>query len=135
MTPLSNEVVHTRWYYERVRGQYDVDKNKFTTAASRRQFERENPVRQRFGKTDAAKYEYAYAQRPDVVCQGAEKCFRTWTLESELADREAPGDAYFRHLVAKAIVFRQTRSLIQKQNFGGYLGLHSVVDRAHAGRA
>jgi hypothetical protein len=122
VSPLSSEVVQTRWYYERVRGQYDVDKNKFPTAASRRQFERENPIRQRFGKTEAAKYEYAYAQRPDVVCQGAEKCFRTWTLEARLAEREAPDDAYFRHLVAKAILFRQMRTLIQKQNFGGYLG-------------
>lgn len=122
LTPSGDELVQTRWYYERVRGQYDVDKNKFTTTASRRRFDRENPVRQRFGKTDAAKYEYAYNERPDVVCQGAEKCFRTWTLEAELAEREAPDDAYFRQLVSKAIVFRQTRSLIQKENFGGYLG-------------
>ncbi|GAA3986547.1 AIPR family protein [Allokutzneria multivorans] len=122
VTPPGDEVAQSRWYYERVRGQYDVDKNKFTTRASRRQFDQENPVRQRFGKTDAAKYEYAYALRPDVVCQGGEKCFRTWTIEGELAEREAPDDTYFRHLVAKAILFRQTRSLIQKQNFGGYLG-------------
>jgi hypothetical protein len=122
VTPLGVDVEQTRWYYERVRGQYDVDKNKFTTAASRRQFDRENPVRQRFGKTDAAKYEYAYTLRPDVVCQGGEKCFRTWTIDAELAEREAPDDVYFRHLVAKAILFRQVRLLIQKQNFGGYLG-------------
>ncbi|MGM1063672.1 AIPR family protein [Saccharothrix sp. Mg75] len=122
VTPLGVDVVQTRWYYERVRGQYDVEKNKFATAAARRQFDRENPVRQRFGKTDAAKYEYAYGLRPDVVCQGAEKCFRTWTSEGGLAERGAPEDVYFRHLVAKGIVFRQVRSIIQKRNFGGYLG-------------
>ncbi|WP_033443501.1 AIPR family protein [Saccharothrix sp. NRRL B-16314] len=122
VTPLGVDVVQTRWYYERVRGQYDVDKNKRTTAVARRQFDRENPVRQRFAKTDAAKYEYAYALQPEVVCQGAEKCFRTWTSEGKLAEREAPDDVYFRHLVAKGIVFREVRTIIQKQNFGGYLG-------------
>ncbi|QFU89519.1 AIPR family protein [Amycolatopsis sp. YIM 10] len=122
VNPLGVDVEQTRWYYERVRGQYDVEKNRFTTAATRRKFDRENPVRQRFGKTDAAKYEYAYSLRPENVCQGAEKCFRTWTSDEGLAEREAPDDVYFRHLVAKAIVFRQVRSVIQKQNFGGYLG-------------
>lgn len=122
VTPTSAGSEQTRWYYERVRGQYDVDKNKFVTPATRRKFDRENPVPQRFGKTDAAKYVYSYGERPDIVCQGGEKCFRTWTLEAKLADLDAPGDPYFRHLVAKAILFRQVRSLIQKQNFGGYLG-------------
>ncbi|SEP91174.1 AIPR family protein [Lentzea albida] len=121
-TPVEAETAPTRWYYERVRGQYDVDKGRSLTTAQRRQFEKETPTRQRFGKTDAAKYEFAYALRPDVVCQGGEKCFRTWTLEEALAEREAPDDGYFRHLVAKAIVFRQIRTLVQAEKFGGYLG-------------
>ncbi|MET1076218.1 MAG: AIPR family protein [Umezawaea sp.] len=121
-TPAGGALPQTKWYYERVRGQYDVDKARFATVAQRRQFERENPTAQRFGKTDAAKYEYSYLLRPDVVCQGGEKCFRAWTDAEKLGEREAPDDRYFRHLVAKAIVFRKMRILIQGRKFGGYLG-------------
>ncbi|GAA3359803.1 AIPR family protein [Saccharopolyspora gregorii] len=112
----------SRWYYERVRGQYDVERSRCRTAARRRNFDHENPRRQRFGKTDAAKYELAAALRPDVVCLGAQKCFLRWTEDENLDKREAPNLEYFRHLVAKAVVFNETRSLIQKENFGGYLG-------------
>ena len=112
----------TRWYYERVRGQYDVDRSRYPTLSGRREFEQDNPRRQRFTKTDAAKYEYAYGLRPHVVCQGAEKCFRTWTLDGDLSERSAPSPEYFRDLVAKTILFSHIRDLIQKERFGGYLG-------------
>nr|MDT0666827.1 AIPR family protein [Micromonospora sp. DSM 115978] len=112
----------TRWYYERVRGQFDVDRGRHVTQAKRRQFDEDHPRRQRFGKTDAAKYELTYQRLPHVVCLGAEKCFRTWTVEAQLTEREAPSDEYFRRLVAKAILFADIRSLIQKERFGGYLG-------------
>lgn len=111
----------THWYYERVRGQYDVDRSRYLTVARRREFEQDNPRRQRFSKTDAAKYECAYELRPHVVCQGAEKCFRTWTIDGDLGERATPSPEYFRRLVAKAILFSRIRELIQKQRFGGYL--------------
>ena len=121
--PSGNNLSHqTRWYYERVRGQYDVDRGRYPTVSRRREFERDNPRSQRFSKTDASKFEFAYGLHPHVVCQGAEKCFRTWTIDDELGEREAPSSDYFRELVAKAILFSQTRSLIQKERFGGYLG-------------
>jgi hypothetical protein len=112
----------THWYYERVRGQYDVDRSRYLTVARRREFEQDNPRRQRFSKTDAAKYEFAYGLRPHAVCQGAEKCFRIWTIDGELGERGAPVPEYFRALVAKAILFSRVRELIQKERFGGYLG-------------
>ncbi len=60
----------TRWYYERVRGQYDVDRSRYLIVSRRREFEQDNPRRQRFTKTDAAKSEFAYGLRPHIVCQG-----------------------------------------------------------------
>ncbi|GLZ43611.1 AIPR family protein [Actinokineospora sp. NBRC 105648] len=111
----------TRWYYERVRGQYEVDKNRLTTAAKRKQFDAENPRHQRFGKTDAAKFEYASALRPDVACQGGQKCFLRWTEEENLDKREAPSAEYFRHMVAKAVLYNNIRTLIHAQLVGGYL--------------
>jgi hypothetical protein len=121
--PSGDHLSHqTRWYYERVRGQYDVDRSRYPTVSRRREFERDNPRSQRFSKTDASKYEFAYGLQPHIVCQGAEKCFRTWTIDNELSERNAPTQEYFRELVAKAILFSQIRILIQKEKFGGYLG-------------
>jgi AIPR protein len=119
---LEDGLGQTRWYYDRVRGQYDVDKGRYLTVARRRKFDQDNPRRQRFGKTDAAKYEVTYGLLPHIVCQGAEKCFRYWTIEEKLSERQAPSTEHFRRLVAKAILFIQVRQLIQKENFGGYLG-------------
>ena len=135
-TPLTDTTARqTHWYYERVRGQYDVDRNRHPSRPRQREFEQDNPRRQRFGKTDAAKYELTYALHPHVVCLGGEKCFRGWTVSGGLGDREAPTADYFRHLVAKGILFSETRFLIQREDLGGYLGqitahtLALMVDR------
>jgi hypothetical protein len=111
----------TRWYYERVRGQYQVDRSRRATPARRRAFEQEFPPSQRFGKTDAAKYEVTHLCLPHVVCLGAEKCFQAWTMRMELAERSAPDIPFFQELVAKAILFEHSRKLIHRMRLGGYL--------------
>ena len=112
----------TRWYYERARGQYQVDRGRFRTAARRREFDAEHPPAQRFGKTDAAKYEMAYLLRPHSVSLGAEKCFQEWTIQFEVEEREAPNADYFQRLVAKGILFQRIRSRIIGMKLGGYPG-------------
>jgi AIPR protein len=112
----------SHWYYERVRGQYQVDRARQTTSARQRSFDDQNPRSQRFTKTDAAKYDMTFRQLPYVVSLGAQKCFQSWTLDV-LADRTfPPNDFYFQGLIAKAILFEQTRKIIQRLNPGaGYL--------------
>lgn len=102
----------SHWYYERVRGQYDVAKSRFTTASQRKVFEQENPNSQRFAKTDAARYEMTFRQQPHVVSLGAQKCFQTWTMQV-LSTAEPPGEQEFRALVAKKIFFDRARKEIQ----------------------
>lgn len=128
----------TRWYYERVRGQYEVEKNREPTLAKRKSFEARNPRDQRINKTDAAKYEYAYGLRPHLVNLGGQKCFLRWTAEEKVEAKEPPTQEYFRHLVGKAILFNGIRSTIAQGNVGGYLGqitaltLSLLVDRLGA---
>lgn len=111
----------TRWYYERVRGQYDVARSRFGPGRARREFEQENPKGQRFNKTDAAKYEMTLRQQPHVVSLGAQKCFQAWTIQV-LAGSEPPTDQEFRELVAKKIFFDRARKEIQTLNpRAGYL--------------
>lgn len=112
----------TRWYYERTRGQYQVERSRRRTTARRREFENEYPPHQRFGKTDAAKYEMAYLMRPHVVSLGAEKCFQEWTLQCRLDERGLPSQLYFQYLVAKGILFQGIRDRILGLKLGGYPG-------------
>ncbi|WP_420033723.1 AIPR family protein [Streptomyces sp. cg28] len=112
----------THWYYERVRGQYQVDLNALEKQADRTKFTRENPLIKKFGKTDVAKYELAYLGRPHDVCLGAEKGFRVWTTDVVEAFDGSPSADYFRRVVAKNILFEYIRKEIQKMKLGGYLG-------------
>jgi hypothetical protein len=112
----------SHWYYERVRGQYQVDRARQTTSARQRSFDDQNPRTQRFTKTDAAKYDMTFRQLPHVVSLGAQKCFQSWTLDVLAARTFPPNDFYFHDLIAKAILFEQTRKIIQRLNPGaGYL--------------
>jgi hypothetical protein len=112
----------SHWYYERVRGQYAVDRARRLTPAQQKNFDAENPRPHRFTKTDAAKYEMTFRQAPHVVSLGAQKCFQHWTLEVLPAPPALPDEVYFRNLVAKRIFFEQARNEIKKLNPGaGYL--------------
>jgi hypothetical protein len=110
----------TRWFYERARGQYLDAKSRETSPAKQKTFTVTHPPAQKFTKTDLAKYENTWGQLPHIVSLGAQKNF------CKFADRLAEGEsievdpAYFRHLVAKAILFKSAEKLVQKEQFGGY---------------
>ena len=117
---LSGTEKQTHWYYERARGSFLDDKNREGTPARMRAFEALNPLRQKFTKTDLAKYENTWDQNPHLVCLGAEKNFIKFT--TQLADKGYPvvDDNYFHHLIAKAILFRTAERLIGAQSYGGF---------------
>jgi hypothetical protein len=120
-TARPGEQRQTRWFYERARGQYADAQFRAGGPAEQKQFKLQHPVQQRFTKTDLAKYENSWLQLPHFVARGAEKSFREFTLR--LPDRGGAAlasEAYFRHLVAKAILFRETERIVAALQFGGY---------------
>ncbi len=109
----------TRWFYERARGQYNDEKTKLTPA-QRKKFTLQNPTRQKFTKTDLAKFENTWNQLPWIVSLGAQKNFRDFTARiSERKGFKADQD-YFQKLIAKAILFRSAEKIVSGQNYGGY---------------
>lgn len=110
----------TRWYYERARGSHLDDKMRAGTPAKQREWEAQNPVAQKFTKTDVAKYEHTLNQLPHIVGKGAEKNFIEWTMRRQDAKRSLPDQAGFEELCAKALVFRTSEKLIGKLELGGY---------------
>ncbi|PZO44190.1 MAG: abortive phage infection protein [Pseudanabaena frigida] len=111
----------THWFYERARGQYLEAKNKETTAARKRIFEETYPKYQVFTKTDLAKFQHTFEQLPHFVSRGAQKNFAEFT--AQWADKKDVTEVdidYFKHLIAKAILFKTTEKIVQQQKFGGY---------------
>lgn len=122
--PKEGELRQTKWFYERARGQY-LDAQAHLTPASRKKFKGKYPKAQMFTKTDLAKFMNAWEGCPHTVSKGAQKNFAIYASEIGKKwdkDEKAFNELYFKHLVARAIVFRTTEKLIMKQPWygGGY---------------
>ena len=106
---------HTRWFYERARGQYQ-NALLHLTPAKKRDFLRDNPKTQMLVKTDVAKYENSWMGKPHIVSQGAQKNFSNfasfiagkWGEEGSSFNNEG----YFRDIVGRAILFRRVEKLV-----------------------
>ena len=110
----------THWYYERARGSYLDDKARQRTPARKRDWEKINPPDRKFTKTDLAKFEHAWIGLPYLVCMGAEKNFVRF---AERLDDEGQPEVnldYFRHSVAKAILWRTAEKLFDTLDLEGY---------------
>ena len=122
--PKEGELRQTKWFYERARGQY-LDAQAHLTPASRKKFKGEYPKAQMFTKTDLAKFVNAWEDCPHTVSKGAQKNFAIYAYvigKKWEKDDKVFNELYFKHLAAKAIVFRTTEKLIMKQAWygGGY---------------
>lgn len=123
-SPVGGVQHGTHWFYERARGQYLNEQAKLTSA-QKSQFQLQNPRNQLFTKTDVAKFENTWKEQPHKVSMGAQKNFmyfaesisKSWT-----ADGKHYNEEYFRSLVALAIIFRSTESIVSQQDWyqGGY---------------
>ena len=105
------------WFYERARGQYADMLSKETTTKRRAEYKLIHPV---FTKTDLAKYENSWDQLPYQVSEGAQKNFKKFTIRLNERGNYIPDNKYYERLIAKAILFRRTEKLVQKQQYGGY---------------
>jgi hypothetical protein len=110
----------THWYYERARGSYLDDKGRQGTPARIRAFEALNPLRQKFTKTDLAKFENSWNQYPHLVSTGAEKNFIKFTELFIEKGHPAVDSDYFQRLIAKVILFKRAERIVSEQDYGGF---------------
>ena len=54
------------------------------------------------------------------VSEGAQKNFKKFTLRLQERQGFVPDELYYRRLIAKTILFRETEKLVQAQKYGGY---------------
>lgn len=110
----------TKWFYERTRGQYNVEVNRHgTTSAKKRVYQKEFPKTQVITKTEAAKYIMSWEQFPNIVSKGSEANFLEF-CEMIREQKVMPNEKYFRHMIAKGMLFRETDKLVQSLGYKGY---------------
>lgn len=114
----------TKWFYERARGQY-LDAQSKLTDAQKRKFQAESPRYQMFTKTDLAKFENVWDEKPKFVNLGAQKNFAEYAKRIGREWERSPdsfNEIYFKRAVARAIIFRRTEKLVSSQSWysGGY---------------
>ncbi|MCU8058824.1 AIPR family protein [Shewanella sp. SM34] len=117
--PAGETGLSTKWFYERARGQYTT-RVRALTKAQKDRFMLEFPTSQKFSKTDMAKFENTWRMKPHEVKKGAQANLK---LLGEVISDEYDNDeiqfkhAFYRELIAKAILFKSADSSILKSNW------------------
>ena len=117
--PAGETGLSTKWFYERARGQYTT-RSRALTKAQKDRFTLEFPKSQKFSKTEMAKYENTWRMNPYEVKKGAQANLK---LLGEVIAEEYDKDetqfkhAFYRELIAKAILFKGADSTILKSNW------------------
>ena len=113
----------SRWFYERARGQYQVGKARFgTTPARTRRFNEQTPTTRKFTKTDLAKFQNCWSQKPDLVSRGAQKNFDGFMQELRVGKEKEwlPDEPYYKLLIARAILYKTVARIIRQEQFPAY---------------
>jgi hypothetical protein len=116
-----SEGQRVKWYFERFRGQFNVDLGTQKTPAQKKAFKAINPPRTRFSKTDLAVVTIAWDQEPHVSALGPQKCFgqfakrlhaaRTLHADDVLCE---PSEEDFRRLCVILILRREAMALCKE---------------------
>lgn len=109
----------TRWFYERVRGEY-LNEQAYLTQARKKQFQMENPKSQLIEKTFLAKSENSWNRKPYIVSKGAQYSFgefATTVTDTLEKNQLAITESYFKDAIARVILFRTTEKLVSQADW------------------
>lgn len=118
--PVEKGKASQRWFYERARGQYNVEVNRQLTAAAKKKYKEQNPKNKCISKTVAAKCAMCWMKYPDIVSKGLETNFVKYSEMIQKGDIGEPNEKFYCDLIAQVILFQQCDKIVDSQNFGGY---------------
>lgn len=117
--PQGGKQYSSGWFYERARGQWE-NARRALTPAKQKEWDLRFPKTQRVVKTDWAKYQMSWMQRPHIVSKGAQANFLAFAAEADSLwenDRSVVNEQYFREGIAKAIMFLDLRSAVSAEDW------------------
>jgi len=115
--------VQSKWFYERSRGQFQNERL-YLSKSKKDAFDLEYPGAQVINKTELAKYDSTWREKPHWVSLGAQKNFTKFAAqfssshadvsESDYWTSISPnfGDTYYQHIVAMAILWKQAEGVV-----------------------
>ncbi|MBC8321251.1 MAG: AIPR family protein [Bacteroidetes bacterium] len=116
--------LQTKWFYERARGNFAETRARERTPARIRAWDHIHPRKQRFDKLVVAKLENTWIKKPHIVSLGGQKNFSHFTVyvTERIADQNQIEitPQYFRDLIAKFIIWKNTEKIINAQKMPGY---------------
>lgn len=116
---LAGNKATSKWYYERIRGQYLDERSRLLTTKDKTRFDIEYPKKHKFNKTDLAKFEMCWIQQPYDVCLGGEKNFNAFEKNYNLNKLDI-SVKYYHKLIGKAILFSEVDKIYNELKIGGY---------------
>jgi len=99
------------WFFERNRGQYLAYKRR---SKNSKKFEKENPPKYKFSKTDIAKSVVSWQSMPQIVALGREKNFVYFNDHVRNQIIKVDED-YFKNIVGSVILFREVDKIVRNQ--------------------
>ena len=110
-----------RWFYERARGAYAAAEQKASLRATdQRSFREQTPKSRRLGKLDIARYLSSWEGFPWRVALGGQKNFQAFMQRRKDGGAPLPDEAWFRRLVATAILYRAAERIVRSLRFPAY---------------
>lgn len=116
--PNGNNKNVCKWYFERTRGQY-LDQLAQLSGYNEKAFKAEYPKTQKITKTDIARHETLWKQNPHTGCKAIEKCFAIFVADVK-RDRPIVTANYYKHAIAKAILYNTIDAIVKSKKLGGY---------------
>ena len=115
--PKQGALRESKWFYERARGQYS-DAQAKVSKAEKKKFLAEFPSSEMFSKTELAKFENVWDEKPTYVNLGAQKNFVQYAkrIGQEWAkDPDNFNEHYYKRAIARAILFKKTEKIVSVQ--------------------
>lgn len=119
--------IDTYWFYERTRGQY-LDTQAYMKASERTKFQAQNPRSQLVTKTDLAKFENSWLQKPSSVSKGAQANFSEFAkyVETEWNKNKTNfNELYYKMCISHAIIIKALEKAVSKTDW--YAGFRANI--------
>ncbi len=107
-----------KWYFERTRGQY-LDEMSQLSGITLKMFKNEYPKGMKLTKADIAIFEECWNGKPNIVCKGGEESYKQFVKDIRQNETKC-SLYYYRHLIAKAILFRTIDGISKAQQVVGF---------------
>jgi hypothetical protein len=133
LTPAKAGIrIQSKWFYERSRGQYQNERL-YLSHSQKNAFDSEYPPNQLVNKTDLAKYDNTWNEKPQWVSLGAQKNFLRFAVKfdggRDLSQAEywetissQYGESYFRHMMSVAMIWKLMEKIVDEARGGWYQG-------------